>query len=200
MTVTSIYLVRHGETDWNTQHKLQGHTDIPLNETGKSQAKALQKVLLKEKIDAVFSSDLKRAVETAEILSSHLPLTVIKDEALRERKFGPFEGLTVAEYKEQYKNLTGQNNHPFQGPFEEKWHEEVESTPEVLNRVFTFISGQIKLHPEKTLLIVSHGGVIHGTLRHLGLQEESISIKNCAYLHLKWTLGEEKPQIVSLIT
>jgi len=93
-----LYLVRHGETDWNAAERWQGHTDIPLNATGRAQARALAQTLRSLGFAGVVASDLSRAQETAHIVAAELGLRVAYvDAALRERSFGCFEGLTREE-------------------------------------------------------------------------------------------------------
>ena len=97
MYETVLLLARHGETDWNAEGRLQGHTDRPLNEYGRRQAAVLAERLAGDGIDAVYASDLARARDTAEIVASRLGLPVTLDEALRERDWGTWEGLTAPE-------------------------------------------------------------------------------------------------------
>jgi probable phosphoglycerate mutase len=98
-----VYLARHGETDWNTAGRWQGHTDVPINANGRAQALALGATLRDQKIAAIASSDLSRARETATIAGSVLGVDVsVIDSGLRERRFGRFEGLTRAECAERY--------------------------------------------------------------------------------------------------
>lgn len=94
---TRVFLLRHGETDWNAAHRLQGHADIPLNALGRWQAEQLGQRLAGEDIVAVYSSDLQRAHATAQPLARLLQLPVQNDTALRERHFGRLESLTYAE-------------------------------------------------------------------------------------------------------
>jgi broad specificity phosphatase PhoE len=98
VTAKLLYLARHGETDWNAVGRWQGHTDVPLNATGEAQARALAEVLRGAGLSMVISSDLARAQETARIVAGLLdvPLAYV-DVDLRERSFGPFEGLTREE-------------------------------------------------------------------------------------------------------
>jgi probable phosphoglycerate mutase len=93
-----LYVARHGETDWNAQLRWQGHTDVPLNETGRAQARALARSLRSSGVGGVVASDLSRAHETARIVAAELGLAVAYvDPGLRERAFGVFEGLTRAQ-------------------------------------------------------------------------------------------------------
>ena len=93
--MTTLLLVRHGETDWNRLGRWQGHSDTPLNARGREQARELAPQL--DGVDVVYSSDLARARETAEILAEELGADVRLDARLRERGFGAWEGLTAAE-------------------------------------------------------------------------------------------------------
>jgi len=95
--VTALLLVRHGETDWNADGRLQGHTDRPLSDFGRRQARQLAEELAEEKLDAIYASDLSRARETAEIVGVRLGLGVVIDPGLREKDWGTWEGLTGVE-------------------------------------------------------------------------------------------------------
>ena len=95
--MTTLLLVRHGETDWNAEGRLQGHTDRPLNDYGRRQARTLAEQLAAEQVDAIYASDLARARETAEIVAERLGLPVAVDPDLREKDWGTWEGLTAVE-------------------------------------------------------------------------------------------------------
>lgn len=92
-----MLLVRHGETDWNADGRLQGQTDRPLSEFGRGQAERLADELENEAIEAIYSSDLARARETAEIVGERLGLPVVLEPDLREKDWGTWEGLTAVE-------------------------------------------------------------------------------------------------------
>jgi broad specificity phosphatase PhoE len=92
-----LLLVRHGETDWNADGRLQGHTDRPLSDFGRRQARQLGDQLENERLEAIYSSDLARARETAEIVGERLGLPVVLDPDLREKDWGTWEGLTSVE-------------------------------------------------------------------------------------------------------
>ncbi len=97
MKLKNIYIVRHGETDWNQLHKFQGRTDIHLNDTGREQASRLRPVMQQLQIESVYSSTLSRAIETAEIAVQDLKLPILKEERLCETNIGDAEGLTLDE-------------------------------------------------------------------------------------------------------
>lgn len=102
---TRLFLIRHGVTVWNHEFRYQGHTDIELSETGLRQAQLLQKRLSHTKIQAIYSSDLKRAVQTASVIAQPHRIEVITDPRLREINFGIWEGLKYSELQARYPDL-----------------------------------------------------------------------------------------------
>jgi broad specificity phosphatase PhoE len=136
--VTELLLVRHGETDWNAAGRLQGHTDRPLNDYGRRQAKALAERLSAEHVDAIYASDLSRAKETAEIVGERLGLAVVVDPDLREKHWGTWEGLTGDE------RVTVE----YVG----------ESTEAHRDRVMAAIRRIVERHPRQRVVVVTHGG------------------------------------------
>ena len=140
-----IYLIRHGQTDWNVDRKLQGQTDIPLNQNGRKQAEDAAKEISKLKIDRIISSDLLRAKETAEIINKKIGVMVSFDKRLREINYGDYEGKLVETIKDEDWNIF--NNNP------EKIN--CESNEQVYNRVKSFLK-QIK--KDENVLVVTHGG------------------------------------------
>ena len=102
---TRIIAIRHGETDWNLASRIQGQLDIGLNEAGHRQARRLAAALAGETLDAVYTSDLARARDTAQALVGRTGLALRSDRGLRERRFGIFEGLTFAEIEQRIKDL-----------------------------------------------------------------------------------------------
>ncbi|HET7572304.1 MAG TPA: histidine phosphatase family protein [Gaiellaceae bacterium] len=136
--MTTFLLVRHGETDWNAAGRLQGHTDRPLNEYGRRQAKQLAAELAGEEFDAVYASDLARARETAEIVGERLGLPVVLDPDLRERNWGTWEGLTPLE----------RDRVEFAG----------ETSGEHRERMLRALRRISERHPAGRVLVVSHGG------------------------------------------
>ena len=99
---TQLLLIRHGETAWNAEHRIQGQLDIPLSPQGMLQAAQLAEFLADEPVSAIYSSELSRAWLTAAPLASRLELEVIAEPRLRERSFGIFEGLTLDEIAERH--------------------------------------------------------------------------------------------------
>ncbi len=147
-----LILIRHGETYWNAQGRCQGFSDIELSDRGKEQVELLALSLRDEPLDAVYSSDLKRAVETAELIAEHHGLSVEIDKNLREMNQGELEGLTFVYIRERYTELLGD------------WitsPEKVripggESLKEVQERAWGSIQDIYKSHLDETVVIVSH--------------------------------------------
>lgn len=164
---TTIVLVRHGQTDWNLQLRFQGHTDTPLNVSGRQQALALADRLCNWPIQAVYSSDLKRAAQTAMPLSTQLGLKVETDSKLRERSGGVFEGLTNEEmlvrYSGEWEQLQLTGAAPPGG----------ESNKQMTIRVLDSFQRIVEKHRGHMVAIVTHGGVIRLILLHLlGIPQE----------------------------
>ena len=157
--MTTLLLVRHGETDWNAERRWQGHADVPLNERGREQARALAEQLAGESVDAIYSSDLSRARDTADILGARLDVPVVVDADLREIDVGPVEGLTAEE------------SAAFDG-----WQGEPQE--EHSERVFAAIDRIADRHPGERILVVTHGGSMRRVHEHLGL--EGGPFENCA--------------------
>lgn len=102
MKIKNIYVIRHGETDWNKNHRFQGQTDIKLNETGREQAIRLRPLMQQLEIESVYSSTLSRAYETAELATQEIKISIQKDERLRETNVGAAEGLTMDELLQKF--------------------------------------------------------------------------------------------------
>src|SRR5204863_7927182 len=149
--VTTLLLVRHGETDWNREGRWQGHSDTPLNEAGRAQARDLAAQL--PDVDVVYSSDLARARETAEILAEALGLEVRLDPRLRERGFGAWEGKTSAEIEAAF----GDEHARWMGG-EAPGAADAEPFDEFGARGQEFVTDVLARHADETVLIVAHGG------------------------------------------
>lgn len=163
---TTFYIARHGETEKNVQHIIQGHQDSPLTEAGINQAYNLAKKLRKIKFDAVFSSDILRAKRTAQIVAKEKKLEVEATEMLRERNWGKLEGQPSTDYNSAYKDLVESLSH------EERYIRELvpgfESDEKMMQRLIPFLRETALANPGKKILVISHGTIIRTFLIHLG--------------------------------
>lgn len=162
MSVTTLVLVRHGETAWNVEGRIQGHTDIALNGLGVAQAEAVGKRLARERFDAVYSSDLMRAFHTARPAVPDPDRTIIKDRRLRERHLGVLQGLTgeeaMADQPAAWKTLKSRDSDlELAGG---------ESLGEFSRRVVGFVEAMLEAHAGERVLVVTHGGVLDAAYRH----------------------------------
>jgi len=153
-----LILVRHGETEWNRLLRYQGQSDVELNETGIKQAERIRDRLANEKIDVIYSSDLKRALKTAEIIASKVG-AIHESSLLREMDFGDFEGLTFDEMKECYPHIVNDRQAwRNQGP--DVCAPNGESIAQLAARVAQFAEKLAGHQSEETVLIVAHGGTL----------------------------------------
>jgi 2,3-bisphosphoglycerate-dependent phosphoglycerate mutase len=171
--MTTLLLARHGETDWNRELRIQGSSDIALNELGREQASALAQELADVPLDAIYSSDLSRARETAEAVAATHGLQVRLDPRLRERAFGSWEGLT----REDIAELPDRSRH------------DGESDDEVRERVLEAVQAIADAHPGEQVLVVAHGGALNA-LWHHAVGERVERWANCAVYRLAVREGE----------
>jgi len=162
MQRTQLIIVRHGETEWNIKSIRQGNLDSRLTEKGMAQAKALAQRLAREHFTALYSSDLGRAVQTAEEVASVTGHEIITDPRLRERHLGIFQGLSGEEIKQKH-------------PEEYKLHRSLgpdyvipggESVRQQVARNIAYLNEIGSKHLGETIVVVTHGGVISGLFRH----------------------------------
>jgi phosphoserine phosphatase len=159
-----IFLVRHGQTEWNRTHRFQGRSDVPLNEKGRNQARALAGALAGQSFTAIYASPLKRAVETARLATKyHPPIPFYTEDDFMEMALGDFEGVYGADWIKQYPD------------FLEAWQKNPatvqmpggECLKEVQTRALKALNRIIATHPpETTLMICSHNFVILSILCH----------------------------------
>jgi probable phosphoglycerate mutase len=151
-----ILLVRHGETDWNSQRRIQGQLDVPLNQTGRDQARAVAAHLVGTAIDAIYASDLARASQTAEPIAAALGLDVRIDPRLRERHFGSLQGRFYEELQrespEAHRRMQSRDLDFNLGGGE--------TLPRFHERVCGALSDLAARHPQGRVVVVSHGGVL----------------------------------------
>lgn len=154
--ITRVLVIRHGETAWNRESRIQGHIDIPLNDQGRWQAERLAQALADEPLAAIYSSDLQRAFDTAQAIAEATGLNVVADETLRERHFGDMEGLTHDEILARW---------PVEG---RRWRERDPSfgppggeTLQLFHeRCVAAATRLASAHPGQTIALVAHGGVL----------------------------------------
>ena len=159
--VTRVLAIRHGETAWNVDSRIQGQLDIPLNETGRWQARRLARAVAEEGISAVYSSDLLRAFETARSVARGCGQPINTDTGLRERGFGVFEGLTFREIEQRWPEQS------------ERWRKrDPEFGPEGGEMLRDFYARCVETatrlaaaHPGETITLVAHSGVMDSLYR-----------------------------------
>ncbi|AMM96756.1 histidine phosphatase family protein [Bacillus pumilus] len=178
--MTTICLVRHGETDWNAAKRIQGRTDIPLNDTGKWQAEQTGLYLKDAHWDVVISSPLTRAKETAHLILKHVdaPLVIMDD--FIERDYGDAEGMSFEERQKLFPNKQYPNMEPLET---------------IQDRMVEGIEKVRAAYPNQQVLIVAHGAAIHALLttladEHLGL--ENTRLVNACLNYVEWKDGKWK--------
>jgi len=159
---TTLLLIRHGETAWNAEHRIQGRLDVPLSTTGMWQTGRLAQRLADEAIDAVIASDLARAWMTGAPLADARGLAMVPDPRLRERAFGIFEGKTLdeiaSEHPQEFAAWRARDVH---------WRiPEGESGAEFIGRVLDAMQEIANAHLGRTVAVVTHGGVLDVVYRN----------------------------------
>lgn len=178
--MTAICLVRHGETNWNAAKRIQGRTDIPLNDTGKWQAEQTGLYLKDDHWDVVISSPLSRAKETAYLILQHVhaPLVIMDD--FIERDYGDAEGMSFEERQKLFPN---------------KQYPHMEPLSALQDRMIEGIEKVSAAYPDQRVLIVAHGAAIHALLttladEHMGIQDTRLV--NACLNYVEWIDGEWK--------
>jgi len=172
-----IWLVRHGQTVWNTENRIQGHYDVPLNEVGMAQARRIADRLRLEQFDAVYSSDLVRATQTANLAADHLQAEVQPTNCLREINLGQYEGLTIEEVKSKHEAAFRR----FASLDSDFRADGGESLREFFYRVNTCIEKLVWRHTGGRILLFAHGGVVNCALNRaegLRLLEKRFHVSN----------------------
>lgn len=168
-TYCKFYLIRHGQTEWNTKKIMQGHLDSPLTEKGVEQAKTTAEKLNNVKFDHAFSSDLLRAKRTADIIMTDHDLVIKTNHLLREVHLGPFQGKKIDYFQEKLKNaLKHRESLSNEQAMRCKVHPELESTEEIATRAIVFLREAALAYLGKNILVVSHAGTIRAVLIKLG--------------------------------
>ncbi len=192
MTETILGLLRHGQTDWNIDLRLQGSTDIPLNETGKEQARQAALALNPEDWDLVIASPLSRARDTAEIIAQELSMNVVIVPELIERSFGAAEGLDHASWRKLY-----ESHLPIEG---------LESLEDLRLRTYLLLDLIANEYSGQRVLAVSHGAFIrkvltivtNGELPRDGERLSNASLNRFMHQDNLWTITDYKPEALAL--
>ena len=195
MDATRILAIRHGETAWNVDTRIQGHLDIPLNEKGQWQAQRLARALAaRDNIHAIYSSDLQRAHHTAQAIAAATGAPLRTNPGLRERGFGIFEGKTYVEIEQTWPEES------------EHWRRRVphwappggESLLQVRERITRTLHELAACHPGEQIVVVAHGGIMDQLYRAATGQDlqspRTWPLGNTAVNRLLWT-----PQGLSLV-
>lgn len=161
--------MRHGATEWNVNKRAQGQADVPLTDLGRSQAKETARTLSSFEIDAVYSSDLSRSIDTAKAIADEHGLEVATDPAFREIDQGEWTGLPVDEIRKRWPEKWGPARHYTARPGGE-------SPQEVRRRALDGLERIAAQHPDSTVVVVSHGGTIRWLVAEAkGYDDESSS-------------------------
>jgi 2,3-bisphosphoglycerate-dependent phosphoglycerate mutase len=161
--MTRLILIRHGETDWNTEGRWQGQVDVPLNATGRRQAQRMARSLKSAAIMAIYSSDLQRARQTAQVLADSTGLPLHLDSRLREIHQGEWQGLLFSEIQARYTQA-----------YQDRQRDPLNFSPpggeavaQVRERVVAAIREIVRQHPDEAVAIVLHGFVLAVLIAHL---------------------------------
>ena len=186
MKETEIILIRHGETEWNSQKRMQGHSNSDLSSVGQAQIQALGQWMKNVPFDLIYSSDSLRAKQTAEAITQFSGHELQFDQRLREKNLGVFEGLTSEEARERHPEVF----RLFKTAGSKYVIDEGESTQQLQDRALEIVNEIRIKHPEERVLVVTHGGFIRVVMKHsLGLSLETPTrflIRNTGVFRLEW--------------
>lgn len=187
---TTLYLIRHGETVWNADGRFQGHQNSPLNDSGYQQAYIVARAVSTYPIAAIYTSDLDRAAETAEIVAAPHGLSPVRDARLREACFGEWEGLTLTQISERWPDLIAAwradslRTRPPGG----------ETLEQVQARVVMLLDDIVTRHPDEHVALVAHGGSLRAVVAHALSADLSIfrrlRLDNCSLSTIQITDGQ----------
>ena len=194
MKETEIILIRHGETEWNSQQRMQGHSNSDLSSVGQAQIQALGQWMKNVPFDHIYSSDSLRAKQTAEAITQFSGHKLKIDLRLREKNLGVFEGLTSEEARERHPEVF----RLFKTAGSKYVIDEGESTQQLQDRALEIVNEIRIKHPEERVLLVTHGGFIRVVMKHsLGLSLETPTrflIRNTGVFRLvcedKWIVSQ----------
>lgn len=187
MGQANLYLIRHGETLWNAEERLQGRLESHLSTVGQEQVRSLLPHLSGIPIVRIYSSTMIRACESAEILAQVMNFSIYREETLCEASFGAGEGMLKSDFHEKYADSLARYRTL---PLEEKWHYQLaegsETHGETVARALPTLHRIAQSHIGEHVLVVTHGGVIRSILGHILRRDpRSIATPNAAFAHLK---------------
>lgn len=185
---TKITVVRHGRTDWNLEGRVQGSVDRPLDEVGKEQAKEIALKLKGVNANYIYSSDLLRAQQTAQIIAKHLDLTCTSSPDLRELCYGKIEGMLWRDFSEEYaKAIDHYSSLPWENRKMFAYTDTSETYHSAMARVLGFFHQVCMQNPLKHMIVVTHGGIIKGLLAEiLGVDDRMVKSQNTGFVTLKY--------------
>jgi len=183
--------VRHGATAWNAERRFQGQSDVPLSDEGRRQAQAIARVLAHETVDAVYASDLSRALETARIVAEPHPVAVRADPRLREFDFGAWEGLTwdeIVASRPHLQSLERTRAAVYEPEGGETFARVRERVAAVLSEILAAGSGHV--------VVVTHAGPLHATMAELGFQDAGATFVTAGITRV--AMEEGRPRLITL--
>lgn len=196
MQMTTILLIRHGQTSWNAVGRWQGHTDVPLNEIGREQARLLARRLAAWPVAALYSSDLQRAAKTASIVGDALGLEPVQEREWRERHGGAFQGLTGEEIAEEHPEAWAALRRGVVAP------PGGESSRDLHERVTGAFRRLVERHRGEVVAVISHGGAMRTLIAHvLDLppgRDQRISVRGNTGISVIEKIGKRPPVLVRL--
>ncbi|MBI2519695.1 MAG: histidine phosphatase family protein [Bdellovibrio sp.] len=193
-SVVTFYLFRHGQTDWNVDKRIQGHTNICLNAKGREEARILAHNLSLIPLEVVYCSDLDRAIETGQAVSKSLNVPLIKTELLREAHFGEAEGLLYTEAEQRFGEDLWKSFRSTDLSLLDIGFPGGETKRQSVSRILVLLQSIIDEKQFVTVGVSTHGGVIKNLLHFLGAEQiKHVPIPNCVtyilqYSSAKWNI------------
>ncbi|MEY4616570.1 MAG: hypothetical protein RJB66_1530 [Pseudomonadota bacterium] len=200
-TTKTIYYFRHGETDWNHQGRFQGHSDIPLNNTGVEQAKKLRPLLEEWRPEILISSDLKRAKQTARLANARLQAPHLIDPRLREINLGQAEGKTIVEVEALWGKQAVLDWITFKAECSDFYFPGGEKKIDSVIRVKTFLENILFSLPNQTLGVIGHGGTLKRFCHHIAQDKNrEYPIPNCCVYKVQFDLSTRRWSEAALVS
>ncbi len=189
----TLYLIRHGETDWNVQERFQGHIDIPLNERGRNQARGLIPYFQSNPIEAILSSDLSRSFETGKIIADAIQIPIFRNSGLREAHMGEAQGLTREEMERRFGSSLAYQWRSSKLTDADISYPGGETGRQVMERAFQTMEQFLIEQPYERIGIATHGGVIRRVM-HALLPEDAppVEIPNVVVYEVTYLILEKR--------